>query len=151
MSKSASAPCVDGIPLPIVKLNRVVLVTGVALGLITQQPLIVVALFLIILPAALFGRRASLIYKVGSRAFAKQILTAEKEDFRVQRFNNAIAAFLLGASVVAFALGAPIVGWALAIGVAAAALVALLGFCVGCFIYYQFNLQKRRLFAAIKP
>jgi hypothetical protein len=150
MSKT-SEPCVDGIPLPIVRLNRIVIVTGVALALLLQQPLIIALLFLIIAPAAMFGRRASLIFKVGSRLFARQNATAEKEDFRMQRFNNIIAAIMLGGAVLAFALGAPILGWALSVGVAAAALVALLGFCVGCFLYLQFKLGKRRFFAASRP
>lgn len=151
MSEPSTPPCADGIPLPIVRLNRIVLVAGVAVALILNQPLITTALFLLILPAALFGRRASLIYKVGSRIFARQIPTAPTEDFRVQRFNNLIAATLLGAAQVAFALGAPVVGWALSLAVAIAAAVALLGFCLGCFLYYQFRLQRYRFFAAIEP
>jgi hypothetical protein len=43
-------------------------------------------------------------------------------------------------------LGVPVVGWIFALMVAAAAGVALAGFCVGCFMYYQFNLQRYRLF-----
>ncbi len=144
-------PCVDGIPLPIVRLNRVIIVAGVVIAFLLQQPLIIALLFLLIAPAALFGRRASLIFKVGSRLFAKQNLTAEQEDFRMQRFNNIIAAIMLGGATVAFALGAPAIGWVLSIGVAAAALAALLGFCVGCFLYLQFKLGKRRFFAASRP
>jgi hypothetical protein len=150
MSKPAE-PCVDGIPMPIVRLNRAVIVVSVIAALVLNQPLIIAALFLLIAPAALFGRRASLIFKFGSRLFARQNLTAEKEDFRVQRFNNLLATLMLGGSLVAFILGAPALGWILAIGVAGAALVALLGFCVGCFLYYQLNLQRRRFFASSKP
>ena len=62
------------------------------------------------------------------------------------RFNNLIATLLLGFAQVAFILGAPVVGWALALMVAVAASVALAGFCVGCFIYYQFRLQRYRVF-----
>ena len=142
--------CVDGIPMPIVRLNRVVLVVGVAVAFLLQAPIIIAALFLMIAPAALWGRRASLIYAIGSRMFAKQNLLAEKEDFRLQRFNNSIAALMLGGATIAFLLGAWTIGWVLAFGVAAAALVALLGFCVGCFLYYQFRLQRTRLFGSVK-
>jgi hypothetical protein len=38
------------------------------------------------------------------------------------------------------------VGWFLALMVAAAASIALAGFCIGCFLYYQFKLQRFRLF-----
>ncbi len=145
----SSDPCIDGVPFPIVRLNRVVIVTCVLIALVTQQPLVLTALFLLLLPAALFGRKASLIFAVGSRLFAKQNATAPKEDKRTQRFNNIIATVFLAVSNLAFLVGAPVVGWAFAIGVAAAATVALLGFCVGCFIYYQFKLGKRRFFASL--
>src|SRR5215203_442532 len=51
--------CVDrdrDIPLPIVQLNRWVLVVGVVGGLILRQPLLTTALFLVVLSAVLFGR-----------------------------------------------------------------------------------------------
>ena len=60
------------IPLPIVKLNRWVLVTGVLSGLLLRQPLLTTALFIIMLFAALFGRRGSLIFWVGKRLLAKR-------------------------------------------------------------------------------
>lgn len=138
--------CVDGIPLPIVRLNRVVLVSGVTIAFLLQSPIIVAALFVMIAPAAIWGRRASLIYKIGSRLFARQNATAEKEDVRLQRFNNSIAALMLGGATLAFVLGVPAIGWILSFGVAAAALIALLGFCIGCFLYFQFRLQRTRLF-----
>lgn len=138
------AGCAD-IPLPIVKLNRWVLVVGIAAGLVLRQPLITTALFLVLLPAALFGQKASLIFRLGQALFARQIPTAEREDHRLQRFNNTIATTLLGLAQVAFALGMPVLAWACALAVALAAGVAIAGFCVGCFLYYQFKLNRYRL------
>ncbi len=136
--------CKD-IPLPIVKLNRWTLVVGLTTGLVLQQPLFTTALWLILLAAVLVGQRASLIFQVGQRLFAKQIPTAEREDRRLMRFNNSIAVFLLTLAQVAFVAGAPIVGWILAGMVIVAASVALAGFCVGCFLYFQFRLNRYRL------
>lgn len=147
MSKPAE-PCLDGIPYPIVRLNRLVIVASVLLAFVTNTPLITTALFVVILLATLFGRRLSLIYQVGSRVFATQNLTAEKEDPRLMRFNNAIASVLLGLAQVAFLAGATTLGFVFAGIVAVAATVALLGFCFGCFLFYQFNLNKRRLFVS---
>ena len=135
----------DGIPMPIVKLNRWLLLGGIAAGFLTQQPLFTTALFLLLLPAVVFGRRGSLVVLVGRRLFAKKIPTAEREDFRLARFNNAIATVLLGAAQIAFLLGEPIVGWILSGMVALAAAIALAGFCVGCFLYFQFKMQRYRL------
>jgi Domain of unknown function (DUF4395) len=144
MSQNTSV-CVNGIPMPIVRLNRIVIVTLVLAAIALQAPLLTTVLFLLILPAALIGRNASPIFSIGSRLFARQNERAEMEDPRLMRFNNSIAALMLGGAQVAFLLGAPAAGYVLAAGVALAAFVALLGFCVGCFMYYQFKLNMRRL------
>ena len=136
------------IPLPIVKLNRWMLVVGLLGGLALQQPLATTLLFAILLPATVIGQRASLVFQVGRRIFARQLPTAPREDRRMQRFDNSIATILLGAAQLAFLAGAPLVGWILALAVVAAAAVALAGFCVGCFLYYQFKLRRYRLFGA---
>ncbi len=139
--------CVDGIPMPIVRLNRITLVTGVAAAILLQAPWISTILFALILPAVLFGRRGSPIYQIGRRLLAKQIAGEEQEDQQLMRFNNSIAAVLLGGAQIAFLLGASTVGYILMGMVGLAALVALLGFCLGCFLYLQFKLNTRRLFS----
>jgi hypothetical protein len=131
--------------MPIVKLNRTMLVVGIVGGLLLQAPLITTLLFAILLPTVFGGQRWSLVAWAGRRLFARQIATAEYEDSRLMRFNNTIAVVLLGAAQVAFVLGAPIVGWALAAAVAIAASVALAGFCVGCFLYFQFQRGRTQL------
>jgi len=145
MSTTTSATC-EGIPLPIVKLNRWVLLIGIVTAIITQQPIVTTALFFIILSAVVFGKNGSLIFIIGSRIFAKQNANAAIEDPRLMRFNNSIAAILLGGAQIAFLAGAPLTGWILSGVVAVAATVALSGFCFGCFLFYQFNLQRFKLF-----
>ena len=147
VTQTSAAVCTD-IPLPIVRLNRWTLFIGVLAGFVLQQPLITTALFLLILPATLGGQRWSPIFQTGKRLFARWNATAPQEDRRMQRFNNSIATILLGAAQLAFLAGAPVVGWVCALMVAAAAGVALAGFCVGCFLYYQFKLNRYRLFGA---
>ena len=138
--------CKDGIPMPIVRLNRWMIVAGVLIGLVTQQPLIITALFLVLLFAVWFGPRGSLVFRVGSILFAKQNLKAEREDRRLMKFNNSIAVMLFGLAQVFFLIGLPAVGWVCSILVAVAASIALAGFCIGCFLFYQFKIQKTRLF-----
>jgi hypothetical protein len=64
------------------------------------------------------------------------------------RLNNALAAIFLGAAQIAYVLHAPLVGWICTAFVALAAAVALAGFCVGCFLFYQFKLNRARLFGS---
>src|SRR5215210_7652132 len=125
----AEAELCSDIPMPIVRLNRWTLLTGILVGLVLQQPLITTFLFLILLPAVLYGQRRSLIFQIGKRLLASRLAGAEGEDRRLMRFNNSIATILLGLAQVAFLLGAPIAGWALSLMVATAAAVALAGFC----------------------
>ena len=135
-----------GIPAPIVKLNRWTLVIGISIALVLQLPLITTLLFLIVAGAALFGRRGSLIFAAGSRLFKQQnaaALAAEQfDDRRVMRFNNVVAAIMLGGAQIAFLFGASILGWVLALAVVVAAAVALAGFCVGCSIYTQWHIRS---------
>src|SRR5215217_1293452 len=114
--------CVDrdrDIPLPIVQLNRWVLVVGVVGGLILRQPLLTTALFLVVVSAVLFGRRGSLIFQAGrlllAKRNAKALNAGEVEDPRLMRFNNTIAAILLGGAQLAFLLGLEAVGWGLSL------------------------------------
>jgi hypothetical protein len=148
--------CVESerdIPLPIVQLNRWVLVVGVVGGLILRQPLVTTALFLIVLSAVLLGRRGSLIFQAGrlllAKRNAKALSAGEVEDPRLMRFNNTIAAMLLGGAQLAFLLGLESVGWGLSLAVATAAGVALAGFCVGCFFYYRYRVYRSRLFGKV--
>ena len=140
--------CEDGIPYPIVAVNRGIIVGGVLLALWTNQPLITTVILALLLPAALFGRRASPIFRIGSVLFREAIAHAPVEDQRVQRFNNIIAVVMLGAAQIAFLLGTAWLGWVFSVAVAFAALVALCGFCVGCFLYFQFRINRSRLFRA---
>ena len=136
----------EAIPLPIVRFNRAILLGGIVAAIMLGQPIITTILFLLILPAVLYGRQASLIFLAGSKLFAQQIKNSESESAALMRFNNSIAAILLGSAQIAFLFGAPLAGWILSGIVAVAAAVALCGFCFGCFLFYQFNLQRYRLF-----
>jgi hypothetical protein len=132
--------------MPIVKLNRWTLLTGVVLAFALQQPLITTALFVILFFAVLGGQRYSLIFQIGKRVLSRQIVGAETEDRRLMRFNNSIALILFGLSQVAFLFNVGWLGWAFSLMVAGAAGVALAGFCFGCFLYFQFKLNRYRLF-----
>lgn len=142
--RNQAEACQD-IPLPIVKLNRWVIVLLAGAALLTAQPLVSTLLFLLVLPAALFGQRFSPIFKAGRLLFGARLAVAPVEDRRVQRFNNSIAAVMLGGAQIAFLLKVPALGWGLTAGVGAAAAIALAGFCFGCFLYFQFKLQRYRL------
>jgi hypothetical protein len=131
------------IPPAVVRLNRWTIVVSVLLAFALRAPIVTTALFLIIAPTVLFGRRGSFIYQLGSRLFPAPASDTEGEDPGLMRFNNALAALMLGLAQIAFLVHLDPVGWFLAACTALAAAVALAGFCVGCFLYYQFKLNLR--------
>lgn len=136
------------IPKPVVTFNRSIMFVGNTAAILLQEPLITTALFLILLPAVIWGQRASLIFFTGSKLFGHLNSTAQGENPKLMRFNNTIAASLLGCAQLAFLLGAPVAGWIFSGMVAVAALIALMGFCFGCVLFYQFNMQKHRFFGS---
>ncbi len=146
MSNHNADQKMSGIPMPIVTLNRSILCFGILIAIATQQFWITTILFMILLPAVLFGRKYSLIYRTGMILFKKNIPNADFEDASLQRFNNGIATLLLGMSQIAFLLNLNLPGWIFSGMVMLASGIALAGFCVGCFLYYQFKLQKYRFF-----
>ncbi|MDQ2806035.1 MAG: DUF4395 domain-containing protein [Chloroflexota bacterium] len=149
MTITATAPATAqadlGISVPIVTLNRWVIVVSLVGGFLLQQPLISTVLLVVLLGAVLFGPRGSLIFQVGKRLLARYLPSAEREDRRLMRFNNSIAVLMLALAQVAFALGGPVVGWVLCGVLVTAAGVALAGFCLGCYLFYQFKLHRYRL------
>src|SRR5450631_992399 len=140
------ADCTSLIPQPVVRLNRLTILVGVVVGCLLHVPLITTALFAIVTLAATFGRRASLIYWIGTIVLRPATSRPDGEDSRLMRFNSALAALVFGAAQIAFVLHAPVLGWIFAGLAALAAAVALAGFCFGCLLFYQFNLNRVRFF-----
>lgn len=145
-SEKPSLTLRTGIPLPIVRLNRFVLLSGVCTAIIIQQPVIITLLFFIILGSVVFGKKGNLIFIIGSRLFTRQSQNILTEDPKLMSFSNLIATILLGCAQIAFFLGSPLVGWILSGFVAITSAIALAGFSFGYFVFYQFNLQRFRIF-----
>lgn len=141
----------EGIPIPIVTLNRAILAGGVVTGLVLGAPVVTTALLAMLLAALLLGPRGSLAYRLGSALFPswveRAVAEGHLEDRRLVRFNNAIAATLLGGAQVAFAAGAPDVAWAFPGLVALASIAALSGFCLGCHLFPRALYLRNRLTA----
>jgi hypothetical protein len=63
----------------------------------------------------------------------------ETQAAELQKFNNTLAVLFLTASLISFALNWEIAGYAFASMLLIAASVALLGYCIGCTIYFWFK------------
>ena len=138
------------IPRPLVRTNQWTIFLSVLLTWMTGQDWIL----LIPLIANLFGFIIGFnpIMRVAKSFLKKDPRDYIPEDKEQQRFNSGIATFCLAGGFIGFAAGFPVVGYVFTIMVAIASFIAILGFCIGCFIHFQWNqyVYRRRLKKALK-
>lgn len=117
-----------------VKANQTGIVISVILTFAFHQPWILAALWIIQVAYLLTEGRFNLFVLV-----AKLVLKEKGEETQaveLQRFNNTLAVLFLTLALVSFAFGWPIVAYAFTAMLLLAAGAALLGFCIGCTVYF---------------
>nr|WP_220185834.1 DUF4395 domain-containing protein [Paenactinomyces guangxiensis] len=130
------------IPVPYVRANQWFTVLSVTAALLLSLPAILLIPLLVGVYSLLFKQNP--IFSL-TRPFLKKPLSSyAKEDGDQQRFNQWISVICLGLGSFGFFFGFPIVGYIFSIMVATASLVAIMGFCIGCFIRYQYLQWKHR-------
>jgi membrane associated rhomboid family serine protease len=125
------------IPRPLVRTNQWVIVLCVVATWLTGW----YALLLIPLVSGLLGVlwKINPIMRVAKLFLRKKSSEYIQEDRDDQNFNQTIAVFCLAAAFLGYLLGWPALAYIFSIMVAVAAFVAILGFCVGCFIRFQWK------------
>ncbi len=132
------------IPIPYVRANQAGIVLIVVLAAVLRQPALIAALWAIQVLGLWQGIRANLIVQLAAPLLRRRVAGAPGESQELLRFNNAIAVLLLTLSLLAFWLNpGGWLGYILAGFVAVAAFAALCGFCIGCFLYYQFKRLRK--------
>lgn len=130
------------IPRPLVRTNQWTIFLAVVLTWATGQAwLLLIPLIANVL--GLFGFNPIMRFaKLFLRKEPKQYIP---EDAQQQRFNSCIAIFFLAGGFISFIVGWTAAAYAFTMMVAVAAFIAILGFCVGCFIHFQLKqFQYRR-------
>jgi hypothetical protein len=125
------------VPMRYVKANQTGIVITVVLSFLIQQPWILAALWAVQLLGWFTEGRFNLFVII-----AKLILKDKGQEMQaaeLQRFNNMLAVLFLTASLISFALDWQIAGYAFASMLLIAASVALLGYCIGCTVYFWFK------------
>jgi hypothetical protein len=130
------------IPRPLVRLNQWTIVLSVILTWITQQEFIL----LIPLIAGLCGLffKFNPIMKFGRVFLRKHPSEYIPEDFAQQQFNQVIAVVCLSLAFVSYLLGWTAAAIVFTVMVALAAFIAILGFCIGCYIRFQWQQYNYR-------
>lgn len=130
------------IPKPLVTFNQWFILTTVLLSLATGLYFLMAFPLLAGLMGLLFKWNPVLI---GARKFlSKPAGSYLQEDVAQLQFNQSIAVACLSLAILGFYSGFVVIGFAFAIMVAVASGIALMGFCVGCFIRFQWQQYRYR-------
>lgn len=133
------------IPLPYVKANQTGIVTFVIIAAIAQQPWLIALLWVIEAAGLAFGMKGNLFVRIAKPLLRKRIAGALTEARELTRFNNTLAVIFLSLAVLFFALQWTVAAYVMSGMLALAALGGLLGYCVGCFLFYQYKQLKNRI------
>lgn len=137
------ANVIRSIPRPLVKTNQWVIVLSVVFTWLTGLEWLLLIPFISGLLGLLF--QFNPIMRVAKLFLKKDIKTYIPEDWEQQQFNQTIAVICLGLGYISFLFNMNTIGYIFTALVGIAASVALLGFCIGCFILFQWKqFQYRR-------
>ncbi len=127
------------IPVTLVKANQTMLVGLTILSILLQSSLLLGLTVAIVYGSLLFGQKANPAMLFITKVIKKDLSNDDKEAVVLQRFNQTIAAVLL---TIGFLLSIIWSHWGVWVPVGMvtiAASIALMGFCVGCYMYYQYK------------
>ncbi|WP_254871230.1 DUF4395 domain-containing protein [Bacillus sp. Marseille-Q1617] len=130
----------NSIPKPLVDLNQWFIVSFVILSWVLQLPWLLWIPFFAVLSGALF--KFNPVMKIGRLFLKNEVNSYRPEDAGQQRFNAVIAAGCLGTALLCELLHWRIGFYLFSGMVLLAASIALAGFCIGCFIRYQWQRQQ---------
>ena len=126
---------VKGVPVPLVRSNQLFIGIGLGLAVALRQPWLVGLELAVAVMALWGGPRLHPVFAVMRPLLGERLTHAEREDARMQRFNQTLAVGMLILATLAFVAGLHRVGYILAGLLAAVALAGALGFCLGCYLY----------------
>lgn len=133
---------IESVPRPLVRANQWVIVLAVALTWITGVYWILAVPLLAGAMGVIFEFNPVMKF---AKLFLRKPLTAYvPEDKAGQQFNQVLAVTFLLLALIGFSFGWPIVAYGFSGLVALAAFVAICGFCIGCFIRFQWQQFRSR-------
>lgn len=131
------------IPRPLVRVNQWTILLSTVATWIFHQPLILLLPLISNLLGLLFNFNP--VMKIARLFLKKKPSEYIPEDIVQQKFNSCIAISCLVLGFIGFEVDKPVMGYIFTIMVAAASGIAILGFCIGCFIFFQLNQFRYKL------
>ncbi|SDX34754.1 DUF4395 domain-containing protein [Paenibacillus sp. CF384] len=138
---SLTYECVDDVPLHRVRGNQLGILLSIIISVSTGQ-LWILALPLIV---QLISRTYGVNYNLFVRLFAPLFpVSARTESRELLRFNNLLAILFLVITLAAYALGMLTAAYVVLGMLTVAVVLALSGFCFGCFMYFHWKQYRLR-------
>ncbi|WP_409342347.1 DUF4395 domain-containing protein [Paenibacillus sp. MBLB4367] len=134
-----SAP-IASIPRPLVRTNQWVIVLSVILTWITGYYWILAIPLIAGISGVCFDFNP--VMQLARRFLRKHPSEYVPEDKEQQQFNQLLAVGFLVVALISYLLDWTVSAYVFTAMVALAAVVAILGFCVGCFIQYQWKTYR---------
>ncbi|MBO2536223.1 DUF4395 domain-containing protein [Rummeliibacillus suwonensis] len=131
------------IPRPLVRVNQWIILLSTIATWVFQQPLILLIPLIANLMGLFFNFNPFM--KLARLFLKKKPSEYIPEDVVQQKFNSCIAITCLLLGFIGFELDKPVMGYIFTIMVAAASGIAILGFCIGCFIFFQLKQLRYKL------
>ncbi|WP_419960223.1 DUF4395 domain-containing protein [Psychrobacillus sp. BM2] len=125
------------IPKPLVMVNQWTIVLSVIIALLSQSAWILLIPLVANLSSLLIGFHPILF--VAKRFLSKSANQYMQEDYAQLKFNQWLAVSFLSVASISFLLGWSLLFNLATIMVGLAASIAIAGFCIGCFIRFQFQ------------
>ena len=130
------------IPAPLVKINQGFIIVCIVISWIVGNELILLFPIIAGLLSLLFGFNP--IIQLSKHLLTKNLSSYRKEDWDQQQFNQGISVSCLTIGLLSFMLNWNIAGYIFTMIVFLAALIAILGFCIGCFVRFQWKMYRSR-------
>lgn len=130
-----------GIPKPLVQTNQAFIFISVLLALFIHKAILIIPLTIGIYTLI---TKQNPIISIGKQFLNKPLNEYPQEDKDQQIFNQWIATICIGLSTLFFYFGLNVLGYVFSIMVLAASGIALMGFCIGCFIRYRYLMWKHK-------
>lgn len=130
------------VPKPLVMANQWCIVISVIIALITQSAWILFVPLIANLSSLFTGFHPILV--VVKRFLSKPANQYIQEDYGQLRFNQILAVSFLLVASISFLLNWNVLFNIASIFVGLAAMIAILGFCIGCFMRFQYQQWQYR-------
>ena len=130
------------IPKPLVRLNQSFIALSAILYLLSSNRLFLVLPILLGLSSIVLNYNP--LFVLGKKFLKKPMNEYIQEDKAQQRFNQILALSMYILAFVSISLSQVLISYIFATLVFLASTIALMGFCIGCFIHYQYHMWKYR-------